>query len=37
MNTDYKYIKMFPNKNWSLDGLKVLIKKIDNTGTVRTV
>jgi len=25
---------MFPNKNWSLDGLKALMKKIDNTGTV---
>jgi len=27
-------LKMFPNKNWSLDGLKVLIKITDNTGTV---
>jgi len=27
-------LKMFPNKNWSLYGLKVLIKKTDNTGTV---
>jgi len=25
---------MFPNKNWSLGGLKALIKKTDNTGTV---
>jgi len=25
---------MFPNKNWSLDGLKSLIKEIENTGTV---
>jgi len=30
-------LKLFPNKNWSLDGLKVLIKEIDKTGTVRTV
>jgi len=25
---------MFPNKNCSLAGLKALMKKIDNTGTV---
>jgi len=30
-------LKMFPNKNWSLGGLKMLIKKIDNTGIVWTV
>ena len=30
-----RLLKLFPNKNWSLVGLKVLIKKIDNTGTVR--
>jgi len=30
-----RLLKMFPNKNWSLDGLKALIKKLnDNTGTV---
>ena len=34
---DKGFPKMFPNKNWSLGGLKVLIKKIDNRGTVRTV
>jgi len=29
---------MLPHKNWSLDGLKALMqKKIDNTGTMRTV
>jgi len=27
-------LKMFPNKNWSLGGLKALIKNYDNTGTV---
>jgi len=34
-----RLLKMFTNKNWSLGGLKVLIKNIDNTGrpTVRTV
>jgi len=30
-----RLLKLFPNKNWSLDGLKALI--IDNTGTVQTV
>jgi len=34
---DKGFPKMFRNKNWSLGGLKVLIKKIDNTGTMRTV
>jgi len=29
-----RLLTKFPNKNWSLGGLKVLIKKIDNTGTV---
>jgi len=30
-----RLLKMFPNKNWILDGLKALIKKLnDNTGTV---
>ena len=28
-------LKMFPNKSWSFGGRKTLIKKIDNTGTVR--
>ena len=33
-----RLLKMFPNKNRSLGGLKVLIKIIDNTtGTVRTM
>jgi len=32
-----RLLKMFPNRNWSLSELKVLIKKIDDTGTVRTV
>jgi len=32
-----RLLKLFPNKNWSLDGLKALIEKIDNTGTVRTM
>ena len=27
-------LKMFPNKNRSLGGLKALTKKIDNAGTV---
>jgi len=27
-------MKMFPNKRWTLDGLKTLIKKIDCCGTV---
>jgi len=27
-------LKKFPNKNWSLGGLKALMKKTDNTGTV---
>ena len=31
-----RLLKMFPNKNWSLGGLKALIKN-DNAGTVRTV
>ena len=31
-----RLLKMFPNKNWSLDGLKALIKN-DNTGTVQTL
>ena len=30
-------LKLFPTKNWSLDGLKAVINKIDNTGTVRTI
>jgi len=30
-------LKLFPNKNWSVDGLKALIKKIDNTDTVPTM
>ena len=30
-------LKLFPNKNWSIDGLKALIEKIDNTCTVWTV
>ena len=32
-------LKMFPKKNWSLGGLKALIKKLttQDTGTVRTV
>ena len=29
-----RLLKMFTNKNWSLGGLKALIKKIYNTGTV---
>ena len=36
-NKKYKakqLLKIFLNKNWSLGGLKALIKKIDNTGTV---
>jgi len=32
-----RLLKLFPNKNWSLDGLNALIEKIDNTGTVWTV
>jgi len=28
-----RLLKLFPNKNWSLCGLKALIKKIDNIGT----
>jgi len=31
-----RLLKMFPNKNWSLDGLKAVIKN-DNTGTVQTL
>jgi len=31
-----RLLKLFPNKNWSLDGLKALIEQIDNTGTVWT-
>jgi len=34
---DKGFRKMFANKNWSLGGLKVLMKKIDNTATVWTV
>jgi len=30
-------LKLFRNKNWSLDGLKALIKKIDKSGTVWTM
>jgi len=30
-------LKLFPNKNWSLGGLKALIEKNDNTGTVWTM
>ena len=30
-----RLLKLFLNKNWSLDGLKVLSKN-DNTGTVQT-
>ena len=29
-----RLLKCFLTKNWSLDGLKALMKKIDNTGTV---
>jgi len=32
-----RLLKMFPNKNWSLGGLKNADKKIDNTGIVRKV
>ena len=30
-------LKLLPTKNWSLDGLKMLIEKIDNTGTAWTM
>jgi len=32
-----RLFKLFPTINWSLDGLKALIKKTDNTGSVWTM
>jgi len=32
-----RLLKLFPNKNWSLDVLKVLMKESDNTGAVQTM
>ena len=29
-----RLLKTFPNKNWKLDALKALIRKIDKTGTI---
>jgi len=29
-----KLLRMFPNKNWTLNGLKIVLSKIDATGSV---
>ena len=30
----HKEVKMFPNKEWTLNGLRILLRKIDATGDV---
>jgi len=32
-----QFLKEFPEKGWSLGGLKKLVKKIDTTGTAASV
>ena len=30
----HKEVKLFPNKEWTLNGLRILLRKIDATGDV---